>query len=301
MTVAWRSLLYVPAHVDKFVDNPRLAEADAVILDLEDSVPAERKAQARDCLAGAISKVAAAGANVLVRINDGALAEGDLAAAVKPGVSALVIPKVRSASQLGRLADRVSDLERRGGLAERQIRFVVLIETADGFMAMRDILCASPRTLGVILGAEDFAADVGMVADGATLRGPRQQVVIAAAAAGVTPFGLMGATTGFADLAAYRALAEESKRFGYAGSTCIHPSQVEVLNAAFSPGPDEVVWAQRVCAAFEAAAREGRGAVALDGRMIDAPVAARAETLLARHNAFQSKTATKQGGLERAR
>lgn len=301
MIPAWRSLLYVPAHVDKFVDNPRLAEADAVILDLEDSVPADRKAQARDQLAGAISKVAAAGPNVLVRINDGALAEDDLAAAVKPGVSALVIPKVRSASQLGRLAERVSDLERRGGLAERQIRFVVLIETADGFMAMRDILCASARTLGVILGAEDFAADVGMVADGPTLRGPRQQVVIAAAAAGVTPFGLMGATTGFADLAAYRALAEESKRFGYVGSTCIHPSQVEVLNAAFSPGPDEVVWAQRVCAAFEAAAREGRGAVALDGRMIDAPVAARAETLLARHNAFQSKTATKQGGLERAR
>lgn len=301
MIPAWRSLLYVPAHVDKFVDNPRLAEADAVILDLEDSVPADRKAQARDQLAGAISKVAAAGPNVLVRINDGALAEDDLAAAVKPGVSALVIPKVRSASQLGRLADRVSDLERRGGLAERQIRFVVLIETADGFMAMRDILCASARTLGVILGAEDFAADVGMVADGPTLRGPRQQVVIAAAAAGVTPFGLMGATTGFADLAAYRALAEESKRFGYVGSTCIHPSQVEVLNAAFSPGPDEVVWAQRVCAAFEAAAREGRGAVALDGRMIDAPVAARAQTLLARHDAFQSKTATKQGGLERAR
>ncbi|MDQ1191576.1 citrate lyase subunit beta/citryl-CoA lyase [Brevundimonas vesicularis] len=301
MTVVWRSLLYVPAHVERFVDNPRLAEADAVILDLEDSVPADRKAHARDQLAGAVTKVVAAGPNVLVRINDGALAEADIAAAVQPGVAALVVPKVRSAGQLQRFETRVSDAERRGGLIQGQIRFLVLIETADGFMAMRDILSASPRTLGVILGAEDFAADVGMVADAATLRGPRQQVVIAAAAAGVTPFGLMGATTRFDDLAAYRALAEESKRFGYVGSTCIHPSQVEVLNAAFSPDPDEVIWAQRVCAAFEAATRDGRGAVALDGRMIDAPVAARAETLLARHNAIQSKTTTKQGGLERAR
>jgi citrate lyase subunit beta / citryl-CoA lyase len=301
MTVTWRSLLYVPTHIDKFVDSPKLAEADAVILDLEDSVPADHKAQARGQLAGAVTKVVAAGPSVLVRINDGALAEDDIAAAIQPGVAALVIPKVRSVDQLKRLDDCVSDAEIRGGLAESQIRFLVLIETADGFLAMPDILRCSRRTIGVNLGAEDFAADVGMVADAATLRGPRQQVVIAAAATGVAPFGLMGATTRFDDLVAYRELAEESKRFGYVGSTCIHPSQVAVLNAAFLPGLDDVVWAQRVCAAFEAATREGRGAVALDGRMIDAPVAARAETLLSRHAAIQSKTATKQGGLERAR
>jgi citrate lyase subunit beta/citryl-CoA lyase len=291
----------VPAHVDKFVGSPKLAEADAVILDLEDSVPAEQKTQARDLLTGSVTTVLAAGPSVLVRINDGALGEDDIAAAVQPGVSALVIPKVRSAEQLRRIEERVAAAEVRGGLVDGQTRFLVLIETADGFMAMTDILRATSRTLGVNLGAEDFAADVGMVVDEATLRGPRQQVVIAGAATGVLPFGLMGATTRFDDLVAYRALAESSKRFGYVGSTCIHPSQIGVLNAAFSPSPDEVDWAHRVCAAFETARRDGRGAVALDGRMIDAPVAARAETLLARHTAIQTKIASMQGGLNTAR
>lgn len=301
MTGLWRSLLYVPAHIEQFVANPRLAEADAVVLDLEDSVPADQKTAARDRLSAAVAKVGAAGPDVLVRINDGAVGEADIPAAVQSGVSALVVPKVRSAEQLRRIADRVASTEAEVGLPCGGIRLVVLIETADGFMAMTEILRATPQTMGVILGAEDFAADVGMVVDEATLRGPRQQVVIAAAAAGVRPFGLMGAMTRFDNLDAYRALAVESKRFGYVGSTCIHPSQIAVLNAAFSPSSDELQWAERVCAAFEDAGRNGRGAVALDGRMIDAPVAVRAEGLLSRHREIQARAASKHGGTDEAR
>lgn len=301
MTGPWRSLLYVPTHVERFVANPRLGEADAVVLDLEDSVPVDQKAVARDRLPAAVAMVAAAGPDVLVRINDGDLGEEDIGFAVQSGVSALVVPKVRSAGQLIRIADRVASAEASAGLSAGSIRLIVLIETADGFMAMTDILRATPRTMGVILGAEDFAADVGMAVEEATLRGPRQQIVIAAAASGVMPFGLMGATTRFDDLDAYRALAIDSKRFGYVGSTCIHPSQVAVLNTAFSPSAADVLWAERVCAAFADAGREGRGAAALDGRMIDAPVAARAEGLLSRHRAIEARAASKRGDADKTR
>nr|WP_314434999.1 CoA ester lyase [uncultured Brevundimonas sp.] len=301
MTGPWRSLIYVPAHVERFVSNARLGEADAVILDLEDSVPADQKATARSRLPNAVATIAAAGPDVLVRINDGAEGHDDIAAAVQQGVAALVAPKVRSADQLVRIAERVSAAEAGAGLAQGAVRLIVLIETADGFMAMTDILRATPRTLGVILGAEDFAADIGMTADDVTLRGPRQQVIIAAAAAGVTPFGLMGAATRFDDLEAYRLLAAESKRFGYVGSTCIHPSQIAVLNAAFSPGAAELQWAERACAAFADAQAAGRGAVALDGRMIDAPVAARARALLSRHRAIEARTASRRGGVQEVR
>lgn len=296
MTAAWRSLLYVPAHVEKFVSNPRLAEADAVILDLEDSVPADQKALARSRLAASVAQVRSLGPDVLVRINDGALGEVDIAEAVQPGVAALVTPKVRSVDQLQQVAARVAAAERTRGMSEGAVRLLVLIETADGFLAMADILRASTRTVGVILGAEDFAADVGMAVDEATLRGPRQQVVIAAAAGGVLPFGLMGAATRFDDLEAYRALATLSKRFGYVGSTCIHPSQVAILNDAFSPSEEETAWAEKVVAVFEAAQRAGRGAAALDGRMIDAPVAARARAVLTRARALPTRADFEAGG-----
>ncbi|WP_292021975.1 MULTISPECIES: CoA ester lyase [unclassified Brevundimonas] len=301
MTGPWRSLLYVPAHIDRFVANPRLGQADAVVLDLEDSVPVDQKSNARDRLSAAVATVAAAGPDVLVRINDGDPGEEDIGVAVQSGVSALVVPKVRSARQLIHIADRVASAEANAELATGTTRLIVLIETADGFIAMTDILRATPRTMGVILGAEDFATDVGMAVDEATLRGPRQQVVIAAAAAGVMPFGLMGATTRFDDLDAYRTLAVDSKRFGYVGSTCIHPSQVAILNTAFAPSTDEVLWAERVCAAFADAGQEGRGAVSLDGRMIDAPVAARAQGLLSRHRSIEARAASKRGGPQEAR
>ena len=105
---------------------------------------------------------------------------------------------------------------------------------------------ASPRIVAINLGNEDFALDLGMEPDDDTLRMPRQQLVIAAAAAGIMPLGLMGVATRFDDLEAYRALALRSRRFGYAGATCIHPSQIAVLNAAFAPTEDELAWARRV-------------------------------------------------------
>lgn len=283
MTFVWRSLLYVPAHVEKFVNSPRIREADGVILDLEDSVPGDQKARAREMAAVAIRTLSQGRGDVLVRINDDpALAAADVAAVVRPGVRALVAPKVGNVDHVRDLDTLIDAAETANGVAAGTVRLVVLIETAEGFLNMAAIAKASPRIVAINLGNEDFALDLGMEPDDDTLRMPRQQLVIAAAAAGIMPLGLMGVATRFDDLEAYRALALRSRRFGYAGATCIHPSQIAVLNAAFAPTEDELVWARRVVDGAETAARDGKGAFQIDGKMIDAPIVARARNIVAR-------------------
>jgi citrate lyase subunit beta/citryl-CoA lyase len=278
----WRSLQYVPAHVGKYVGSPHIAAADAIILDLEDSVPETEKEAARAAIDPALTVLRAHGSDILVRINaEPDLLEADIAAAVRPGVVALVAPKCRNADQMRRLDERMSRAERSTGLAEGSTGLFVLIETADGFLDMRSIAEASPRVLALGLGNEDFATDVGMVPDDETLAMPRQQLAIVAAACGVAPLGLMGLATDYGDLTAYRRLAERSRRFGFVGSTCVHPSQISILNEVFSPSDEEIAWARRVVAAASDAQANGRGAAAIDGRMIDAPIVARARKLLA--------------------
>ena len=289
MTPVWRSLQYVPAHVEKYVASPHIAAADAVILDLEDSVPADSKALARAALASAIPTVAHSGADVLVRINDGDVAAQDIAAAVQPGVAALVVPKVRNAARLTQLDGLVSDAEARAGLASGSVRFVVLIETADGFLDMPAIARSSRRTIAINLGNEDFASDLGMEASEETLLMPRQQLVIVAAAAGLMPLGLMGSATRFDDPDAYRALALKSRRFGFVGSSCIHPSQIALANEVFSPPEAEVTRARRIIEELRKAEAMGKGAAQLDGRMIDAASERMAMNVLVLADAIAAK------------
>ena len=286
----WRSLQYVPTHVEKFVASAHTRGADALILDLEDSVPWDEKARARGFVASAARTVGQAGADVVVRINaepDAALE--DISASVTPDVVALSLPKVESADQVRRLDDAVGEAERRAGVDVGTTRFILIVESAAGFLNMRAIAVASPRVVAISLGAEDFALDVGMEANDETLLMPKQQLVIVAAAARVMPLGLVGGATRFDEPEAYLALAERSRRFGYVGATCIHPRQVPLLNAAFVPDEAEVAHARRVVAGAAAAAVEARGAFSIDGRMVDAPVVARAQALLARHAAISAR------------
>lgn len=296
MTFLWRSLLYVPAHVEKFVANPKAGAADAIILDLEDSVPAEAKADARAGLCKAIGTLRSTGADILVRINDGPLRDADVDAAVQPGITAVVAPKVASAADLRALERRIESAEAARNLAPQSVRILVLIETAAGYLDMAAIANATPRVVAINLGAEDFAHDVGMEPGDDTLAMPRQQMAIVAAAAGIMPLGLMGPTTRFDDLDAYRQLAERSRRFGYVGASCIHPSQIAILNTAFAPTPEAVAWAERAIAAAADAREAGRGAVALEGRMIDAPIVARAEAVLSRHSLTKTRENRSRGG-----
>lgn len=288
----WRSLLYVPAHVEKFVASAHTRGADAVILDLEDSVPLEQKTVARGALAHAVARVDQAGADVMVRINAAPeLQAQDLEAAVAAGAVALSLPKIESPEEIRRLEGLAAQAEAAAGRPIGGVRFILIIESAKGFLRMAELAAASPRVAALSLGAEDFAFDLDMTPSEETLQGPRQQVVIAAAAAGVMPLGLVGGATRFDDPAGYLELARRSRRFGFAGASCIHPAQVQLLNQAFSPAAEEVAQAERIVAAAREAQAAGRGAFSLDGRMIDAPVVARAERLLARQAAVAARQA----------
>ena len=291
----WRSLQYVPAHVDKYVDAAHTRGADAIILDLEDSVPAPVKDEARAKIEAAAAKVSQAGADVLVRINSApGIAAADIQASVGPNVAALCLTKVDNVKQLQRLEAEVSQAEAQRGLRPGHTRFWILIESAAGFLEMAAIARGSERNAAISLGGEDFALDLGVEPHEEVLLMPRQQLIIAAAAAGIMPLGVLGGIARFDDPAGYLEMAKRSRRFGFVGASCIHPSQIPLLNEAFSPGSEEVAYAGRVEREFAAAEATGLGAFAIDGKMIDLPIVLRARKLLARHAAIQAREARMQ-------
>ncbi|MCW3477801.1 HpcH/HpaI aldolase/citrate lyase family protein [Limobrevibacterium gyesilva] len=288
----WRSLLYVPAHVGRFVDKAHTRGADCIQLDLEDSVPPSEKVTARAGVAAAAAKVRRGAADVLVRINAPlALAVPDIQAAIGPDVDGLTVTKARGPDHVRLLDELVSECEAKAGLPVGRTWFYLLVETPEALPQAAAIASASPRTVAMSLGAEDFATAIGAEPTEEALLVARQMLLIAARAAGVMPLGLVGSIAGFADPAAFQAMAERSRRMGYEGASCINPAQVAPLNAAFTPSEADVAYAGRVIAADAEARAHGRGAVALDGRMIDVPIVRRAERLLARHAAVARRMA----------
>lgn len=286
----WRSLLYVPANVEKYVDRAHARGADAIQLDLEDSVPASEKVHARKLVQAHASRVRRGGADVVVRINQPlSLAVRDIEAAVCPDVDAIAVTKASGVSHLRLLDDLVSELESRRGMREGHTRFIAMIETADAFLRMRDITNASQRIVACNIGGEDFSLDCNMVPSSETLLYPKQHMVIAASAAGILPLGFLETVAGFGDWGAFRAMVRRSRDFGFQGAGCIHPGQVTIVNEEYRPGADEVALAGRLIAMDDEAAAGGRGSFALDGKMVDAPVIVRAQRLLQRFNAIVAR------------
>src|SRR5215470_6910954 len=255
---SWRSLLFVPVTREKFVASAHSRGADAIILDLEDSVPEADKQRGRDLIAAAAREVGRSGADVLVRINrPWQHAFRDIEAAALPAVAALMCPKVESAEHLLVIAELLDALEGQRGLACGQIKLVALIETAAGYFRAAEIAKATPRLVALSLGAEDFALSVGMEPIGETLQMPKQTVIIAARAAGILPLGFMGTVADFKDLEAFRQVVRRSRKFGFAAASCIHPSVVHVLNEEYGVAPEAADRARRMIAAYDAAIAQG--------------------------------------------
>lgn len=287
----WRSLLFVPANNERFVDKAHTRGADGIILDLEDSVPAPQRPAARTALAESVERVGRDGSDVLVRINaEPEEAAADLEAAVRPGVRALLVPKVEDPDRLRALSGQVSRLEAERNMPDGGVAFVVLVESAVGLLRAESIARAEPRTVAMELGGEDFALSTGMTPDAETLAVPKQMVLYAARAAGIIPLGILGSIAHYGDLDAYRIIAERSRRFGFEGAACIHPSGVPILNQVFTPSEEEANHARRVVDAYAEAQRAGSGAISVDGKMIDVPVVERAEKLLTRLAAIRTRT-----------
>ncbi|MBT3307073.1 MAG: CoA ester lyase, partial [Alphaproteobacteria bacterium] len=153
----------------------------------------------------------------------------------------------------------------------------------------QEIAAADPRNTASFLGGEDFATAAGMVPDPETLFLPKMTVLFAARAAGITPLGMIGTVADYKDLGAVRENIRRSRKFGFEGASCIHPSVVPLLNAEMAPSGKEVDNAERIVKAYAQAEKEGLGAITIDGMMVDVPVAVRARALLARHAAIRAR------------
>ena len=282
----WRSMLFVPAHVEKFVARAHQRGADACILDLEDSVPMAQKAAARGALRPAATLVSQSGAAVLVRLNRAwELLGEDLEAAVLPGIAALVLPKVDDPAFVQEVAARLDRLETARGLEAGTIRLIAQIEDVHALPRLDPIAASSARLLGMILGSEDFSASAGMEPVPEVLLWPNQQIVFACRRAGILPLGFPGSIAEFADLEGFRRIVRLARQLGFVGAFCIHPDQVDILNEEFMPSPQAVAEARGVLAAYEAALKSGQGAASYQGKMIDPPVALRAQEVLRRAGA----------------
>jgi citrate lyase subunit beta/citryl-CoA lyase len=282
---ARRSSLILPVNNPRFVERAYSRGADAIVLDLEDSVPPQEKGAARTLVQGSLAAAARGGAEVLVRVNnDPALLTEDIDAAVHSGLDGLSIPKIESPAQVLAIVSQVERLERARGLNPGHVVLSMAVETPRGFLAAEAIARSSDRIATMSIGVEDYCLELGVEpsADGSELLYPVAALVTICKAVGVQPTGLCGSIAGFRDLAVFEGAAQRARQLGCEGAGCIHPDQVTVLNRVFTPDPARIEYARRVVQAFEDGVRRGTASVSLDGKMVDVPVYKRAQVVMAR-------------------
>jgi citrate lyase subunit beta/citryl-CoA lyase len=288
----WRSLLYVPVNVEKFVDKAHTRAADVIQLDLEDAVPPAEKEKARTLVEKNAARVRKGGSDVVVRINQPlSLAVRDLEHSICPEVDGIAITKTDSASHVRLLDQLITELEEKRGMKNGHTKLLVMIETADAFTRIDEIPRASPRTVGMLIGGEDFALDLNAQPDDEVLLAPKARMIIAARAAGVMPLGFIGTVADFSDWDRFRVMVRRARRFGFDGAGCIHPGQVKIVNEEYTPSTEEVAYARKVIELDKAAQAAGRGSFQIDGKMIDIPVVVRAERLIRRYEAIKAREA----------
>lgn len=286
----WRSLLYVPVNVEKYVRKAHTRGADCIQLDLEDSVPAAEKDSARACVPAAAAQVRRGGADVVVRINRPLqMAVRDLEASIGPDVDGIAVTKAQGADHLRLLDEVVGELEEKRGLKPGHTRFIAMVETPEAFFRMAEIARAVDRLVAMNIGGEDFALESGMAPAEETLLMPKQQMIFAARSGGLMPLGFIASVAGFGDWAVFRSMVRRSRQFGFMGAGCIHPGQVPIVNEEYTPAADEVAYARRVIEEFVTAEAAGRASFALDGKMVDLPVVNRARRLLERYTSIKAR------------
>ncbi len=285
----WRSLLFLPVHVEKFVAKAHTRGADAYILDLEDSVPLAQKEEARSKIASAVATLAANKATALIRINlEPTLAKQDLEASVIPNVAAIVVPKVESAETLININERISQLETKNGLAQNSVKIIGMIESLDGLANAYEIANSCDRICAMTLGSEDFSADAGMQPTPETLLYPNQQLAFACRRAGIAPLGFPASIADYSNLDQFAQTILFARQLGFVGALCIHPKQAQVLNEVLTPSEAEVERAKRLITTYENGVKEGKGAVEFEGKMIDLPVVIHAKAIIQRFESLKS-------------
>lgn len=273
----YRSMLFVPGHKGSWADKGVGSGADALILDLEDSVPVADKGEARVVAAATIDRLTAEGVRPDLWVRPNAEVTGlqgaDLEAVIRPGLAGLFLPKVFSAEEMIRIDAVVTHIERREGLDAGSIGLIVSYETAASMAHCEEIAAGSPRVAS-LLGATGPGADVGrelgfeFTPAGLETLYLRSRIVLAARAAGLH-HPLAGVWQDIRDLDGARQFCLDNRQLGYRGMVCIHPSHVSIANEVFTPGPAQVDHARRLMAAFAEAEAAGSAAVDFEGQHID--------------------------------
>jgi citrate lyase subunit beta/citryl-CoA lyase len=299
-----RSILMLPVNNPRFVEKAYLRRADAIVLDLEDAIPATEKNAARQRVKDSIPLAGRGGARVLARINnDPKLLPFDVEACIYPGLDGVVLPKAESAEDLDSLSTKVEKLERDRGIELGHTKFFVHIESPRGLLKVKEIATASSRVEAMNVGPEDYCLELGIEPslDGLEMFYAVSKVITVCKAYGISPVGNLGSIGGFRDLEGFERSVIRARQLGCEGAYCIHPDQVEVLNSVFSPSQEKIEYARRVIEAFEVGLKRGTASVSLDGKMVDIPVYNRARIILERAHAIAELERRKSEALARLR
>jgi citrate lyase beta subunit len=278
-----RSKLFVPGSRPELFAKALASAADAISIDIEDAVEESQKANARETVAAFLAKRRWEddGKLLIVRVNALSTRDfaDDIAALVGPGIDLINLPMAESADDVRAAVEQIERVEAERGITQ-PTKLMINIETPKALRRAADIASASPRVVGLQLGLADLFEPLGIDRSNATaVQQVQLQMRLAAGDAGVWAFD--AAYADVRDIEGYAREAEVSRRLGYMGKSCIHPSQIAAANSAFQPSAAEIAHAHRVVAATKQATANGIGAYMVDGRMIDAPFARRAEAVLA--------------------
>ena len=287
----YRSFIFVPGNRENMLERAKSFKADVIMVDLEDSVPPREKVSARDMAKDWVPALSRQGQRVMVRVNslDTGLTRSELETLVSPDLYGISLGKVESKWNIRDVDRMLSAIEPLAGVELGSTKVVAWAETASALVDARDIADSSQRVIALAFGAEDFTNDMGIERSdsGDEVQVPRSLVPVAARAANVA--SLDSPFVAFQDPEALRADAQKARQMGFTGKHAIHPAQLDIINEVFSPAPDEVAYARRIMDAWDKAEAEGRGSLALDGRMVDVPVVKRAQNLLAFADAIEAQ------------
>ena len=282
-----RALLYMPGDDRRKIEKATSLGVDCICMDMEDGVAMSRKTEARAVIAQAMKELYFGESERCIRINSigSGMESYDLVAALATNPDAIVVPKIESADQVKWVSDHIESYELSSDQVIGTVRLMVGVETARGILNLRKIAEADRRLEAIIFGAEDYAASIGArrTKEATEVLYARQSVVTACIANDLQAIDMV--YIDFHDLEGLRLEAEQGSGWGFSGKQVIHPNQVPVVQKAFTPSVEEIDYARRVVETFEASQREGRGAYALDGKMIDMPLLKNARKVLERARA----------------
>jgi len=282
-----RALLYMPGDDRRKIEKSTKLGVDCICMDMEDGTAVSRKAEARAVISQAMKELNFGNSERCIRINSigSGFEKDDLASALAAQPDSIVVPKIESAEQVKWVSDQIESYELSNKLNLGSIRLLIGLETAKGLVNLKKIAESDKRLEAIIFGAEDYAASVGAIRtkEAMEVLYARSAVVAACAANDLQAIDMV--YIDFKDTEGLRAEAQQGASLGFSGKQVIHPNQIQATQEAFTPSDDAIAYAKRVVETFESSQKEGKGAYALDGKMIDMPLLKNAQKVLDRAKA----------------